>query len=89
MVRPGPKGVCKHRIDFSGLDLSAALDITQEDVYFMEAKSTFVQLLRTLPPLSAAFRRPLNLQKIADTAATTKDMGTFRKGIRGLELLKQ
>lgn len=71
------------------LDLSAALDITQEDVYFMEAKSIFVQLLRTLPPISAAVRRPLNLQKIADTAATTKDMGTFRKGIRGLELLNQ
>ncbi|RPA98965.1 Rho GTPase activation protein [Choiromyces venosus 120613-1] len=70
-------------------DLSAALDITQEDVYFMEAKSVFVQLLRTLPPISAAVRRPLNLQKIADVAATTKDIGTFRKGIRGLELLNQ
>ncbi|PUU79658.1 Rho GTPase activation protein [Tuber borchii] len=70
-------------------DLSAALDITQEDVYFMEAKSIFVQLLRTLPPISAAVRRPLNLQKIADVAATTKDIGTFRKGIRGLELLNQ
>ncbi|CAZ83682.1 unnamed protein product [Tuber melanosporum] len=70
-------------------DLSAALDITQEDVYFMEAKSIFVQLLRTLPPISAAVRRPLNLKKIADVAATTKDIGTFRKGIRGLELLNQ
>ncbi|CUS08103.1 unnamed protein product [Tuber aestivum] len=70
-------------------DLSAALDITQEDVYFMEAKSIFVQLLRTLPPISAAVRRPLNLQKIADVAATTKDIGTFRKGMRGIELLNQ
>ncbi|KAL0638064.1 RasGAP protein [Maublancomyces gigas] len=70
-------------------DLSAALDITQEDVYFMEAKSIFVQLLRTLPPMSPAVRRPLNLRKIADTAATMKDMGMFRKGMRGLELLNQ
>lgn len=70
-------------------DLSAALDITQEDVYFMEAKSIFVQLLRTLPPMSPAVRRPLSLRKIADTAATMKDMGMFRKGMRGLELLNQ
>ncbi|KAA8913908.1 Rho GTPase activation protein [Sphaerosporella brunnea] len=70
-------------------DLSAALDITQEDVYFMEAKSIFVQLLRTLPATSAAARRPLNLRKIGDTATTMKDMGMFRKGMRGLELLNQ
>ena len=70
-------------------DLSAALDITQEDVYFMEAKSIFVQLLRTLPSTSAAARRPLNLRKIGDAATTMKDMGMFRKGMRGLELLNQ
>jgi len=70
-------------------DLSAALDITQEDVYFMEAKSIYVQLLRTLPPTSAAARRPLNLRKIGDAATTMKDMGMFRKGMRGLELLNQ
>lgn len=70
-------------------DLSAALDITQEDVYFMEAKSIFVQLLRTFPSTSNAVRRPLNLRKIGDVAATMKDMGMFRKGIRGLELLKE
>lgn len=70
-------------------DLSAALDITQEDVYFMEAKSTFVQLLRTLPTTSVAVRRPLNLRKIGDVATTMKDMGMFRKGMRGLELLNQ
>jgi Ras GTPase-activating-like protein IQGAP2/3 len=70
-------------------DLSAALDITQEDVFFMEAKSIFVQLLRTLPATSAAARRPLNLRKIGDTATTMKDMGMFRKGMRGLELINQ
>jgi Ras GTPase-activating-like protein IQGAP2/3 len=71
------------------LDLSAALDITQEDVYFMEAKSIFVQLLRTLPATSTAVRRPLNLRKIGDVATTMKDMGMFRKGMRGMELLNQ
>lgn len=55
----------------------------------MEAKSIFVQLLRTLPSASAAARRPLNLRKIGDTATTMKDMGMFRKGMRGLELLNQ
>ncbi|KAI5790738.1 Rho GTPase activation protein [Peziza echinospora] len=70
-------------------DLTAALDITQEDVCFMEAKSTFVQLLRTLPAASPAVRRPLNLTKIADSAAKMRDMGMFRKGMRALELLEQ
>lgn len=70
-------------------DLTAALDITQEDVCFMEAKSTFVQLLRTLPSNSPAVRKPLNLTKVADTAAKMRDMGMFRKGMRALELLEQ
>ena len=55
----------------------------------MEAKSIYVQLLRTLPATSSAARRPLNLRKIGDTATTMKDMGMFRKGMRGLELLNQ
>lgn len=70
-------------------DLTSALDITQEDIYFMEAKSVFVQLLRTLPAGSPAVRRPLDLRKVADTAAKMKDLAMFRKGMRGLELLNQ
>lgn len=70
-------------------DISAALDITPVDVYFMEAKSAFVQLVRCLPTNSSAVRRPLKLEKIADTAATVKDVAMVRKGIRALELLAQ
>ncbi|RPA84228.1 Rho GTPase activation protein [Ascobolus immersus RN42] len=70
-------------------DLTAALDITQEDVYFMEAKSVFVQLLRTLPAQSPAVRRPLDLRRVGDTAAKMKDLAMFRKGMRGIELLNQ
>lgn len=71
-------------------DLTAALDITQEEVYFMEAKSTFVQILRALPPNSSVLRRPLRLDRIAEAAATLKnDAVMVRKGIRTMELLSQ
>lgn len=71
-------------------DLTAALDITQEEVYFMEAKSTFVQILRSLPPNSSLLRRPLRLDRIAEAAATLKnDAVMVRKGIRTMELLSQ
>lgn len=71
-------------------DLTAALDITQEEVFFMEAKSTFVQILRSLPANSAVARRPLRLDRIAEAAATLKnDAVMVRKGIRTMELLSQ
>lgn len=71
-------------------DLTAALDITQEEIYFMEAKSTFVQILRSLPPTSSVLRRPLRLDRIAEAAATLKnDAVMVRKGIRTMELLSQ
>ncbi|KAJ5683392.1 hypothetical protein N7462_006557 [Penicillium macrosclerotiorum] len=71
-------------------DLTAALDITQEEVFFMEAKSTFVQILRSLPPNSSVARRPLRLDRIAEAAATLKnDAVMVRKGIRTMELLSQ
>ncbi|KAA8646093.1 Ras GTPase activating protein IRA2 [Aspergillus tanneri] len=70
-------------------DLTAALDITQEEVFFMEAKSAFVQILRSLPPNSSVARRPLRLDRIADTAATLKNDVMVRKGIRAIELLSQ
>ena len=71
-------------------DLGSALDITQEEVYFMEAKSTFVQILRSLPPHSSVMRRPLRLDRIAEAAATLKnDAVMVRKGIRTMELLSQ
>ncbi|EGS22209.1 putative GTPase activating protein [Thermochaetoides thermophila DSM 1495] len=71
-------------------DLTAALDITQEEVYFMEAKSTFVQILRAIPANSAVAKRPLRLERVADAAATSKnDAVMVRKGIRAMELLSQ
>jgi Ras GTPase-activating-like protein IQGAP2/3 len=71
-------------------DLTAALDITQEEVFFMEAKSTFVQIMRSIPSNSAVARRPLRLERVADAAATSRnDAVMVRKGIRAMELLSQ
>ena len=71
-------------------DLTAALDITEEEIYFMEAKSTFVMILRSLPRTAVVTRRPLRLDRVADAAATTKnDSVMVRKGIRAMELLNQ
>lgn len=71
-------------------DMTAALDITQEEVFFMEAKATFVQILRSLPSSSSVARRPLRLDRVAEAAATLKnDAVMVRKGIRSMELLSQ
>ena len=71
-------------------DLNAALDITEEEVYFMEAKATFVQIMRSLPHNSSVMKRPLRLDKVAEAAATLKnDVVMVRKGIRSMELLSQ
>ncbi|KIH89058.1 IQ motif containing GTPase activating protein [Sporothrix brasiliensis 5110] len=71
-------------------DLTSALDITQEEVFFMEAKSIFVQIMRSIPSTSSVARRPLRLERIADAAATSKnDVVMVRKGIRAMELLSQ
>ncbi|KAA8566136.1 hypothetical protein EYC84_008739 [Monilinia fructicola] len=71
-------------------DLTAALDITQEEVYFMEAKSTFVQIMRSIPSNSAVARRPLRLERVADAAGQYRnDAVMVRKGIRAMELLSQ
>lgn len=71
-------------------DLTAALDITQEEVYFMEAKATFVQIMRSLPQSTSVSKRPLRLDRVAEVAATLKnDAIMVRKGIRSMELLSQ
>lgn len=71
-------------------DLTAALDITQEEVFFMEAKSIFVQIMRSIPSNSPVSKRPLRLERIADAAATSRnDAVMVRKGIRAMELLSQ
>lgn len=71
-------------------DLTAALDITQEEIYFMEAKNVFVQIMRSIPSNNSVQRRPLRLERIADAAATSRnDAVMVRKGIRAMELLSQ
>ncbi|KAL9126410.1 MAG: hypothetical protein Q9217_004538 [Psora testacea] len=76
----------EHAID----DFTAALDITQEEVYFMEAKATFVQILRSFPPTSSVHRRPLRLDRVAESAGTLRnDTVMVKKGIRSMELLSQ
>lgn len=54
---------------------------------YMEAKSIFVQLIRSLP--QGAERRPYNLPVIAERAATTKDATLVRKGIKVKEMLRE
>ena len=76
----------EHAID----DLNAALDITQEEIYFMEAKATFVQILRSFPSNSTVHRRPLRLDRVAEAAGTLRnDAIMVKKGIRCMELLSQ
>ena len=76
----------EHAID----DMTAALDITQEEVFFMEAKALFVQILRSFPPNAPISRRPLRLDKIAEAAGTFKNDGNMvKKGIRCISLLSQ
>ena len=71
-------------------DFTSALDITEEEVYFMEAKAVFVQIMRSLPRDSVGARRPLRLDRAAQAAATFKnDAIMVRKGIRSMELLSQ
>ena len=69
-------------------DLTQQLDITQEEILFLEAKQTFVQIIRTLPDKSRALHRPLRLDRIAEAAGTLRnDHIMVRKGIRCVELL--
>ncbi|KAK9313807.1 Rho GTPase activation protein [Lipomyces starkeyi] len=71
-------------------DLGAALDITQADVLFMEAKSLLIQIIRSLPSSRLVSARPLDLHSIASVAASTsKDPVLAKKGIRALGLLKE
>lgn len=70
-------------------NLNESLDINQTDILFMEAKSVFVQIIRSFSQDSKVIRRPLNLLLIANTAATSKDSLLVRKGIRAIEYLKE
>ena len=71
-------------------DLSTALmsdSVTQNDINYMEAKSIFVQLLRSMPSLSD--KRPIDLSNLAERAATSKDPMLVRRGIKVQNLLAE
>lgn len=61
--------------------------VSSSDMLYMETKSIFVQLIRSIP--HAAEKRPYNLAAIAERAATTKDAVLVRKGIKVKEMLRE
>lgn len=67
--------------------LMAENNLTQNDILYMETKSIFVQLIRSIPYL--ADRKPLVLPSIAERAATAKDATLVRKGIKVKEMLRE
>jgi len=62
-------------------------NVTQNDILYMETKSIFVQLIRSIP--HAADKRPIHLFNIAERAATAKDAMLVRKGIKVKEMLRE
>ncbi|KAI9603095.1 hypothetical protein H4Q26_002407 [Puccinia striiformis f. sp. tritici PST-130] len=60
--------------------LMAENNLTQNDILYMETKSIFVQLIRSIPQLTE--KRPMNLLQIAERAATAKDAVLVRKGLK-------
>lgn len=67
--------------------LMAENNLTQNDILYMEAKSIFVHIMRSIPHL--AEKRPVNLPGIAERAATAKDAILVRKGIKVKEMLRE
>lgn len=67
--------------------LMAENNLTQNDILYMEAKSIFVHILRSIPNLTD--RRPINLPAVAERAATAKDATLVRKGIKVEEMLRE
>jgi Ras GTPase-activating-like protein IQGAP2/3 len=61
--------------------------VTQNDINYMEAKSIFVQLLRSTPAM--ADKRPVDLPLLAERAATSKDPVLVRRGIKVQNLLSE
>ncbi|KAG6816888.1 hypothetical protein H0H87_002008 [Tephrocybe sp. NHM501043] len=70
-------------------DIQSALmdSVSSSDMLYMETKSIFVQLIRSIP--HTAEKRPYNLAAIAERAATTKDAVLVRKGIKVKEMLRE
>lgn len=70
-------------------DIQSSLmdSIGASDLLYMETKSIFVQLIRSMPQV--ANKRPYNLGAIAERAATTKDATLVRRGIKVKEMLRE
>jgi Ras GTPase-activating-like protein IQGAP2/3 len=70
-------------------DIQSALmdSVSSSDMLYMETKSIFVQLIRSLP--NAGLKSPYDLAAIAERAATTKDAVLVRKGIKVKEMLRE
>lgn len=72
-------------------DLTTALmaenNVTQNDILYLETKSIFVQLIRSIPRL--ADKQPILLPIVAETAATAKDATLVRKGIKVQDMLRE
>jgi Ras GTPase-activating-like protein IQGAP2/3 len=61
--------------------------LTQGDILYMDTKALFVQILRTMPTLASM--SPLNLHKVAETAATSRDQSMVKKGLKVREMVLQ
>ncbi|PPQ69078.1 hypothetical protein CVT26_003553 [Gymnopilus dilepis] len=72
-------------------DIQSALmdSVSSSDMLYMETKSIFVQLIRSLPNATSNSKRPYDLAAIAEWAATTKDPVLVRKGIKVKEMLRE
>ncbi|TPX62320.1 hypothetical protein PhCBS80983_g00554 [Powellomyces hirtus] len=73
--------------------------LTQGDIMYMDTKAMFVQILRTMPAIAAAAvnsstqhrsqHATINLPRVAETAATSRDPTLVKKGIKVREMLRQ
>jgi len=72
-------------------DIATALmsenNVTQNDILYMETKSIFVQIIRSIPRI--ANKQNIDLTAIAEMAATAKDATLVRKGIKVKEMLRE
>lgn len=70
-------------------DSETPLELLRADVMFMEAKSLLINIIRAFPPGTSVLRRPFDLRKIADHAATTDEQALVKRGIKALDLLNE
>ncbi|CAG8528308.1 5371_t:CDS:10, partial [Diversispora eburnea] len=78
-------------IELPLFNLASALmsdnSVTQNDILYMETKSIFVQIIRSLPRMAG--KKTPDLLRIAEVAATAKDATLVRKGIKVKEMIRE